>query len=189
MDLLIIFLAQVVYVSTMTLRWIILLKGNRVAATIMSFFEVGIWVYALSLVVNNIEEPLRLAVYAGGYAAGTALGSWLEERLAYGYSMVMAVAPEDSKLGAQLRKRGFAVTSWQGEGRDSRRRVLLVLYRRSFHPVLQSVVDEVEPGTFLLSLEPRIARGGFLVRRLPALPVSAEDMQRFRMDERTHEQS
>lgn len=176
MDILIIFVAQVVYVSTMTLRWIILLKGNRGIATVMSFFEVGIWVYALSLVVTNTDEPLRLAAYAGGFAAGTALGSWLEERLAYGYSMVMAVAPEGSQLGSELRRRGFAVTSWQSEGRQAKRRVLLVLYRRCFHPLLQQIVDEVEPHAFVLSLEPRIARGGFLARRLPKLPVQVEDM-------------
>ena len=167
MDILIIFAAQVLYVSTMTLRWIILLKGNRKTATIMSFFEVAIWVYALSLVVTNIDEPLRLFAYAGGYAAGTLLGSWLEERLAYGYSMVMVVAPEDSELSGRLRERGFAVTDWSGKGMQRKREVLLILYRRCHNGVLDRVIEEHEPTSFVLRLEPRVVRGGFLTRKLP----------------------
>ncbi len=170
LELAIIFGAQVVYVSTMTLRWIILLKGCRFWASIMSLFEVTIWVYALSLVVASIDEPLRLLAYAGGFAAGTAVGSWLEERLAYGYSMALVVVRERSEVSRRLRERGFAVTTWKGRGRERERDVLLVFYRRSFNRVLDQIINDIEPSAFVLLLEPRLMRGGFLERRLPAPP-------------------
>jgi len=169
-EVLIIFAAQIVYVSTMTLRWIILLKGCRFWASIMSLVEVTIWVYALSLVVGNIDDPVRLVAYAGGFAAGTAVGSWLEERLAYGYSMALVVVKERSEVPRRLRERGFAVTTWRGRGRERERDVLLVFYRRSFNRMLDRVINEVEPSAFILLLEPRLMRGGFLERRLPAPP-------------------
>ena len=179
LDIAIIFLAQVIYVSTMTLRWILLMKGNRTAATAMSFFEVAVWVYALSLVVTNLSDPLRLVAYAGGYAAGTALGMWLEERLALGYSLVLAVVPEASTLAKQLRRCGFAVTTWAGAGRNSMRQVLLVFYRRRLTPDLKRLIDDIEPSAFVLTMEPRIARGGFLARRLSQIPLEdPEDVLR-----------
>src|SRR5690625_7192562 len=48
-DVLIIFSAQVVYVSMMTVRWILLLKGHRYPAAAISIIEVILWVYALGL--------------------------------------------------------------------------------------------------------------------------------------------
>ena len=46
-DVVVIFFAQVVYVTVMTVRWILLLKGNRYPAAVISIFEVIVYVYTL----------------------------------------------------------------------------------------------------------------------------------------------
>lgn len=166
MDYAIIFFAQIVFVTITTVRWIILVKGNRILAAGMSFFEVLIYVYALGLVVNNLDNPYKLVLYAFGYSMGALVGSWLEEKLAYGYAVAQVVTKEPSDLARRLRERGLGVTSWEARGRDGAREVLLVVLRRKFTPRLFQMINEVDPTAFVLVEEPRTFRGGFLAKRL-----------------------
>ncbi len=176
MEVALIFFLQVTFVTLMTLRWIILFKGNRRLATFISFFEITIWVVALGLVVTDLLSPARIIAYALGHATGVALGSWLEERLAYGFSLVLLVAKDGVPLAQALRDRGFAVTQWEGAGKTARRDILLILFRRRFFKALQKTVEGIQPDAFVLALEPRIVRGGFLSRRLPPIPSVAQDV-------------
>lgn len=162
----IIFSAQVVYVSIMTLRWIILMRGNRGLASVISFFEVLIYVYALAIVVTDLHNPYKLVVYALGYAVGSWVGVRVEERLAYGFSVIQVVTRPESKLPEGLRERGFGVTSWPGYGRETERIVALVLCRRRHVPKLQQIIDTLDPSAFMLHIEPKGLRGGFWLKRL-----------------------
>ncbi len=166
LGILIVFLAQVIYVSTMTLRWIILMRGSRNLAAAISFFEVLIYVYALGIVVNDLNNPYKLAVYALGYAVGSLVGSRVEERLAYGFSVIQLVSRPDSLLPVTLRERGFGVTTWSGRGRDTDRLVALILCRRRHIGKLEQIVQSVDPEAFLLHIEPKGLRGGFWLKRL-----------------------
>lgn len=168
--MLIIFALQVVYVSLMTLRWILLLKGNRYPASAISVVEVIIWVYALGLVVSQLGDWPRLVAYALGYAAGSLTGSRLEELLAYGYTTVQVIANSPTELPRILRENGFGVTTWPASGRDGHREVILVVLRRRWTGELFRLIESHEPGAFTLLMEPRAFRGGFLTRHMPAAP-------------------
>src|SRR5690606_23153126 len=95
-EVLTIFVAQVIYVSTLTVRWIILLRGSRWLAAAISVGEVMIYVYALGLVVTNLDQPIKLVVYAVGYATGSLLGTFIEERLAFGHVVLQVITPSGS---------------------------------------------------------------------------------------------
>lgn len=169
-DVLIIFFAQVLYVSMMTLRWILLLKGHRYPATIISLVEVIVYVYALGLVVTQLNDFTRLAFYAAGYAVGQLVGTRLEELLAVGYTTVQIVAKSPTELPGVLREHGFGVTTWGGSGRDGQRQVLFVVLSRRRSGEMFQLVEEYEPGAFTLLMEPRSLRGGFLTRKMPVMP-------------------
>jgi len=161
-DLLIIFLAQIVYVSLVTVRWIILVKGARFMASFLSFFEILIYAYCLTLVVSKLDDPVRLVVYAAGYAIGCLVGTWVEARLAYGTAAVQCILPCDSGLTRQLRELGFAGTEWHASGRDAGRRLLLVILKRKQLAKLLALVNQLEPAAVVMELEPRSLRGGVL---------------------------
>lgn len=154
-ELLIIFLAQIVYVSLVTVRWIILVRGARILASLLSFFEILVYAYALTLVVGKLTEPSRLIVYAGGYAVGCYVGTWLEAKLAYGTAAIQCVAPSRSELSEKLRSLGYLSIEWSGAGRDSDRRCLLFVVRRRQLPNLVKLVEQLEPTAMLVELEPR----------------------------------
>lgn len=171
MDVLIIFSLQVVYVTINTVRLILLLRGNRYPAAAISVVEVMLWVYALGLVVSQLDDVVRLLAYALGFGTGLIVGSLLEEKLAMGYTTVQVVAQAPSRLPELFRGAGFGVTSWHGQGRDGRREVLLVVARRRRAGELFRLLEEHEPKAFALLMEPRSFRGGFLAGRVPVAPV------------------
>lgn len=165
-----IFSLQVVYVTIMTMRLIFLLRGNRYPAAFISVFEVMLWVYALGLVVNQLDDFTRLLAYAFGFAAGQIVGSFIEEKVAMGYTTVQVVAKTPSRLPEVFRGAGFGVTSWPGTGRDGGREVLLVVSRRRRAGELFRILDEHEPDAFALVMEPRSFRGGFMASRVAVAP-------------------
>lgn len=166
--LLLIFCAQVLYVTMNTLRWMILMRGFRHAAAGLSIFELVVYVYTLGLVVQNLDDPLKVVVYALGYAAGSLTGSWLEGRLALGMATVQVITERTSDLAGQLRDHGFGVTTWDARGRDAERTVMLVNARRRRLRELIRLIDELEPDAVVLDFEPRSIRRGFMARRLGA---------------------
>jgi|SRR5690606_4877331 len=164
--LLLIFCAQVLYVTMNTLRWMILIRGFRYASAGLSVVELVVYVYTLGLVVQNLDDPVKVIVYALGYAAGSLAGSWLEGRLALGMATVQVITERTSDLAAQLREHGFGVTTWDARGRDADRTVMLVNARRRRLRELLRRIDELEPNAVVLDIEPRSVRRGFMSRRL-----------------------
>lgn len=164
-DLLIIFAAQAVFVSMSTVRWILLVRGRRWLAASISLFEMSLQVLALSLVVTQIREnPLNVVAYASGHAAGSLIGSKVEETLAIGYHVFQIITRPATGLADRLRALGFGVTSWGAEGREGGREVLMVVARRRFAHDLYAVLDQVDPHAFVVRLEPQAFRGGYLLR-------------------------
>ena len=157
-ELLIIFIAQIIYVSLVTVRWIILVKGARLTASALSFFEILIYAYTLTLVVGSLEDPRRLVVYAAGYAVGCYVGTWVEGRLAYGTAAIQCFAPVQSQLAETLQSSGYLSTEWSGAGKDSGRRCLLFVVKRKKLPVLLKLVEQLEPNAMVIELEPRSLR-------------------------------
>lgn len=158
-ELLVIFVAQILYVSLVTVRWIILVRGARYLASALSFVEILIYAYTLTLVVGNLAETGRLVVYAAGYAVGCLIGSWLEAKLAYGVAALQAILPWDSELPGQLRASGFIGTEWSGSGRDGQRQLLLLVVKRRQLSKLIALVESLEPRAVLVELEPRSLKG------------------------------
>lgn len=158
---------NVVYVSMNTLRTILVIKGQRVFASIMSVFEVAVYLCGLTIVLKNLDSPINIIAYCIGYGAGVYVGSRIEQYLALGYVNVEIIV--DSvvhDLPSFLRERGFGVTSWTAEGRNGLRLVLHVLAKRSNENKLLNLVHEIAPNAFIISYEPKNFIGGFWTRNI-----------------------
>lgn len=165
-NLLLIFALEALYVTMTTVRWIILVRGQRLLAAVISFFELILYVVALGLVVTALNDPLRVVVYAAGYAVGALSGSWLEERLAIGYTVFHIITHYPSDLPGKLREAGLGVTVWQAQGRERDRMVLMAVARRRWARQLMQLVEKLDPTAFIVQTEPRAFRGGFLLKYL-----------------------
>lgn len=165
-DLAFIYFARVVDVSFATIRVLMIMRGQRLSAALLGFFEIIIYIMALSRVVNQLDQPYNLMVYALGFASGTMTGSYLEERLAVGFILAEVIPRTGGQeLAAKLRQRNFGVTVIPGEGRDGPRLVLHISLQRKKLPELYRVIEEHNPKTFITIFDAKRTWGGFYKRK------------------------
>ncbi len=110
-----IFFLRLLDVSLGTLRLIMIARGKRSHAAVLGFFEITIWIVAVARVLNDIANIWLVLAYSSGYAAGTALGIWIENRFTESSVMLRIASPKNSALIANwLRAKEFRVMQMQG---------------------------------------------------------------------------
>lgn len=141
---------RLIDVSIGALRIQYLVRGQRVLAGVLGFFESLTWVIAAGIVLNNLEEWYQVVAYAGGYGLGTALGGTLDAWIASGQVFLRVLAPSDSPpVADHLRDLGFGVTVLNGEGLqgDVRLTILAIQRRRQYEAL--KVIQELNPNAFV----------------------------------------
>ena len=145
-----IFVARLADQSIGTMRIIFLLRGRRAISGVLGFFESAIWLLAVSQVVTNIDEPIKVIAFAAGFGAGTALGGTVERWLALGKGVLRIVAPFDSpQSSVALRKAGFAVTEINAEGRNGPVRVAFSVVPRKRKKEALDIIHTNNPEAFV----------------------------------------
>lgn len=165
-----IFTARVIDVSLDVFRLLMLTRGYAVTAAVIGFFEVSVFVLALGAVISGgFQDPLKVIAYAGGFAAGNILGSFIEGKMAVGYVAVQVFPERDicEKLIDILRDKNYGVTKLTGEGRSGPRDILIVTSKRRYLPNIIKLLDQVAPGTFFSISDIRSIYGGIFPRRRP----------------------
>ena len=144
-----IFLARICDVSIGTLRIIFVSKGKRNIAPILGFFEVLIWITAISKIMQNLDNYINYIAYAAGFATGNFVGMIIEEKLAIGIQMIRVFINEKGmELVKLLNSNGFGATTV--EARGAKERVLMVyaiVHRNEMEKVLE-VINAFNPRSF-----------------------------------------
>jgi uncharacterized protein YebE (UPF0316 family) len=112
-----IFLLRVCDVTLGTVRTVSIVKGHITTSVALGFFEVIIWIVAISQVIARLQESWLLALsWAGGFAAGNAMGILVERRLAIGTSVVRILSrAKGSEIAKALDEQGHMATTFNGE--------------------------------------------------------------------------
>ena len=147
----IIFLARVVDVSLGTIRTITVVRGSRMAAWWLGFFEVLIWVWVVSKVIHSLAETPAYAVfYALGFATGNSVGMTIERWLALGDRAVLLFTRRGTRISREFREHHYAVTEWQGSGREGPITLLfLKIPRKNVRQVI-AAAKVIDPGCFFV---------------------------------------
>ena len=146
---LLIFLARIVDVSIGTVRILFISRGKKYLAPIMGFFEVLIWLLAIGQIMRNLTNVLCYVAYAGGFATGTYVGLWIEERLAVGLQMIRVVTHKDaSPLIEHLQKEAFGVTHVAARGMTGKVRIVFTIIKRSDLPRVIGIIRNFHPHAF-----------------------------------------
>jgi uncharacterized protein YebE (UPF0316 family) len=111
-----IFALRIVDVSLGTVRTISMVQGRARSAVVLGFFEVLVWITVVAQVVARIDtEPLLVPFYAGGYAAGIAVGMLIERRLSAGRYLVRIITHTKAvEIAAAIGERGRVVGTFPG---------------------------------------------------------------------------
>jgi len=147
---LLIFVARVVDVSLGTLRIICVMRGYRRLSVLLAFFEIIIWVYAITSVVSHLDRFVNVVAYAGGFAAGNWLGMWIEQRLALGLQAVTLFSRGGAQAVAEgLRFADMVVTTLTGGGRDGPVTMCLAVVPRKQVPTVVKIARGIDPDVLI----------------------------------------
>jgi len=156
-----IFFARICDVSLMTLRTLMVMRGQKMYAASIGFFEVIIYITALGKIFNDLSNPFNLVAYALGFATGNYVGSWLEEKLAVGTYTVQVITLKDPlELTEMLRDKGYGVTVIEGKGREGKRYILQIILKRKSFTKLRKEIDKWDKESFWTIFDARTTRGG-----------------------------
>ena len=147
---LIIFSLRLADQSLGTFRSLLVSKNKPIYAAFVGLIESAIWILAISQVIRDLNDPVLIGAYAGGFAAGTILGSYIERIVGLGNIVVRVFCPAKSPSVAEtLREKGYAVTVINGEGKDGPVKIYLcVIARRKLASVL-NMIKEINPNAFI----------------------------------------
>ncbi|MGC9310675.1 MAG: DUF2179 domain-containing protein [Candidatus Aenigmatarchaeota archaeon] len=146
---LLIFLARIIDVSLGTLRVIYISKGYKLIAPALGFFEVIVWLLAISHVMANLTNAFCYIAYGAGFAAGTYVGMRLEEKVLIGkVSMRVVTRREANELIDELRDAGHKPTVMEAEGSKGPSKVMFMVLNRAEIPKIIGLVNQFDPHAF-----------------------------------------
>ncbi len=146
---LLIFTARILDVTLDTLRIVFISRGNKIVAPILGFFEVLIWLVAITRIMENLDNITTYFAYALGFAVGNYVGLWMEEKLAIGLQLIRVITARDaSVLIGNLREKGFGATAVEAEGKEGNVHVIFLIARRQVIHQVISIVNEYNPKAF-----------------------------------------
>jgi uncharacterized protein YebE (UPF0316 family) len=158
---------NIVYVSLFTLRVILVIKGYRAVASLLSMAEVFVYLMGLTIVLDNLDKPANIAAYCIGWGIGVYLGGKIESYLALGYIVIEVIVDSvEATLPQKVRDQGYGVTSWLADGKDGKRLMMKVLAKRNREQRLRQLILSITPTAFIISYEPTQFNGGFLLKGL-----------------------
>ena len=165
---LLIFALRIVDVSMAILRILMVMRGRKALAWIFGFIQAFVYAVALRQVFADLGSLPNILGYAAGFATGTVVGIWLEERLAVGYGHVRIMSTRfGSALTDQLRAAGYGVTMVAGRGRDGSVDVLMTSVPRKQVRGVRAVVEAVDPDAFITVENVRPLNKGFFGNTRP----------------------
>ncbi|MEA1975181.1 MAG: DUF5698 domain-containing protein [Bacillota bacterium] len=160
--------AKIIEVSLMTIRTVLITKGERTIGAIIGFFEVMIWIYIASNVISDLaNDPLKAVAYALGFSLGNYIGSKLEEKIGIGLSEIKVIVLEHhgEELVDMIRDEGYGVTVTKGAGKNTTREILTLYVRRKKVKYIIKKITETQTNAVITTTDIRPIYGGFGLRK------------------------
>lgn len=156
-----IFAAEMAVITLDTIRTIFIARGKKALATSLALFEVSIWLFAISQVMQNLSNPACMIGYAAGFTVGTYVGIRIEEKLALGTVGIRIITNKSANdLISSLRSASFGVTSAEALGTSGPVEVIFTVVKRSQLEHVIDIIERCDPSTFYSVEDMRSANGG-----------------------------
>jgi uncharacterized protein YebE (UPF0316 family) len=145
-----IFCLRLIDVSMGTVRILMSVRGRRLLAGLIGFFEVSIFLVAISQVITNIGNWWNVIAYAGGFAMGNIVGITIENRLAIGLAEVSIISMgKGTEIAETLRAEGYGATEFLGAGHSHMVDMVRAVVRRKEVPLVIDATTSVDDNAFV----------------------------------------
>ncbi len=146
---LMIFFARITDVTIGTIRIVMVSKGQKLVAPILGFFEVTIWLLAMSKIVQNIDNWVAYVAYGAGFATGNYIGLIIEERLAMGIVQIQIITRKSADvLIVKLKEAGYGITYLEAQGAIERVGIIYSIIRRADVSKVIEIIRTYNPLAF-----------------------------------------
>jgi uncharacterized protein YebE (UPF0316 family) len=163
-----IFLARICDVTIGTIRIIIVSKGKKRLASCLGFFEVLIWIMAISQIMQHLNNFACYIGYASGFAMGNFIGITVEEKLAMGTLVVRIYANGCANdLMNSLKEMGCGITCLDGRGATGPVHEIQTVIKRSLLPQVERIIKDYNPRLFYEIEEVRAVNAGVFPMKKP----------------------
>jgi uncharacterized protein YebE (UPF0316 family) len=146
---LLIVLARIMDVTIGTIRIVMVSKGQKLWAPILGFFEVLIWIIAISRIFQNLDNWVNYVAYAAGFATGNYIGLILEERLAMGIVKIQIITRKSAvDLIKNLKDAGYGITYHEAKGSSEIVSIIYSIIKRNEIQKVEKIVKATNPKAF-----------------------------------------
>lgn len=145
-----IFVAKVIENALATLRLIVVANGKKMAGAILNFIISLVWIISTGLVVVNIQkDPFKVFFFALGSFIGSYFGSFIEEKMAMGSNMLLAItkSPYTEKIQNQLQQNQYAYHTIQSNDED----ILMIMIARKKRNDLLKIMKNIDQNIIIIS--------------------------------------
>lgn len=163
---LLIFISRIFDVSIGTIRIIFVSRGNKLLSPILGFFEVLIWITAISQVMKQLDNFMCYIAYAGGFSMGTFVGLYIEEKLAVGILTVRIITTGfEEKIKKGLFTAGFGFTIVDAKGANGNVKLIYTVIKRKDLQNVLEIINKYNPNAFYSIEDARSVNLGVFPRR------------------------
>lgn len=159
-----IFFVRILDVSLGTVRMIITVKGNKLVASLIGFFEILVWFLIVKEALNTTETSIFIALsYSLGYATGTYIGGFLSDKFVSGTLSVQVVLSNDNhKIVDKIREEGFAVSVVNVKGKEDHDKYMLFMEidKKKINQ-LKYLIKSLDSKAFVVVNETKMVENGF----------------------------
>lgn len=146
---LLIFVARICDVSIGTIRIVMVAKGQKIVAPILGFFEVLIWLLAISRIFENLDNWVCYFAYGAGFATGNYIGMYIEEKLAMGIIKIQIITrkPADTLI-EKLHAAGYGITHHDAAGGTENVSIIYSIIKRTELLKIAELIKTYNPKAF-----------------------------------------
>ena len=153
-----IFVSRITDVSLGTMRIVMVSRGFKWKAAILGFFEVLLWTLVVTELLKNLGAWQNYIAYAGGFAAGTFVGMYIEDKVKVGTIIVRIITQNyETALIEALKSAGFTITILDGHGGFSPVKIIFTVLKRKRWNEVVSLIETHDPEAFYSSEDVKFA--------------------------------
>jgi len=155
-----IIIARICDVSLGTLRIILIGKGYKYITAVVGFFEVLIWIFVVSQILQNLDKVQYYFAFALGYAGGIIVGMKIENKLSLGQVIVQVITNRDSTILTDgLKEHNLNFTTMDANGKFGPVKVILIVTKRHLLKEVTKVIETYDETVFYSIEDVRYVKG------------------------------
>ena len=184
---LMVFVAKICDVTLGTLRIIFVARGKKAVAPLLGFFEVSIWLLAISQIMKNLNNTACFLAYAGGFAMGNFVGILIEDKLAIGTLIIRIFLVKDiSGMKEKLYGAGFGVTSIDAHGRNGNVEIIYTIIKRRDLEKAVNIIEACQSKVFYSVEDAKSVKQGIFPtqQKLNFYPLQAMRKRHYRKQDK-----